>query len=512
MKNKKSFLIPLLILSMMIVFWHGLGVSIAESVDQKTSTAELCAEHGFPVDQCFYCDPSLRERGRLWCGEHGRYEDRCFMCHPELKDPTRLWCDEHHLYEDECIFCHPELVKISGSPAVSFPEADEPDGLQCLEHRVAEDDCGICHPDLLASLAVGEGLLIRFESEMSTTKAGVVTALPTEGVSLVGLTTLCRVTYDLNHLVRITPLTKGVVRRVLVDVGDVVVQGQPLLEIYSSEVALAKNEYVSSLALTRLKKQAFERAKKLSVGRVSSQKAYEQALADFQVATNTTLLRQQQLQNLGLTDQQVQEVGRSDSISSGLLILAPFAGTLVERNLVVGDAVEPGDRVLTLVDLSSMWLEISIPEDRLVQARPGYFVEASFTTRPGLISYGRLSWIASDVAERSRVVKARAVIPNHQGLLRHGMFGKVRISEQQNGSSLKVPVGAVHVFSGEPFVFVKKAEDLYEIRRVRLGGRDGTRVDVLAGIKAGDQVAVTHSFILKSEYLKSRLGAGCVDD
>jgi len=75
------------------------------------SKAEVCKPHKIANDQCFICDPKLREKGRLWCKEHERYEDRCWVCHPEAQDKKRLFCKEHSLYEDECFICHPELKK-----------------------------------------------------------------------------------------------------------------------------------------------------------------------------------------------------------------------------------------------------------------------------------------------------------------------------------------------------------------------------------------------------------------
>lgn len=75
------------------------------------SKAEACKPHKIAKDQCFICDPKLREKGRLWCKEHERYENRCWVCHPEAQDKKRLFCKEHSLYEDECFICHPELKK-----------------------------------------------------------------------------------------------------------------------------------------------------------------------------------------------------------------------------------------------------------------------------------------------------------------------------------------------------------------------------------------------------------------
>lgn len=78
---------------------------------KPASKAEVCKPHKIAKDQCFICDPKLREKGRLWCKEHERYENRCWVCHPEAQDKKRLFCKEHSLYEDECFICHPELKK-----------------------------------------------------------------------------------------------------------------------------------------------------------------------------------------------------------------------------------------------------------------------------------------------------------------------------------------------------------------------------------------------------------------
>lgn len=88
-------------------------VAQVKAGDKKApdSKAAVCKPHKIAKDQCYICDPKLREKGRLWCKEHDRYEDRCWICHPEAQDKNRLWCKEHFLYEDECVLCHPELKK-----------------------------------------------------------------------------------------------------------------------------------------------------------------------------------------------------------------------------------------------------------------------------------------------------------------------------------------------------------------------------------------------------------------
>jgi cobalt-zinc-cadmium efflux system membrane fusion protein len=492
----------------------------AETQMTAAPQEERCTRHMLTVTECFFCDPALREPGRLWCKGHDRYEDRCFICHPELMDADRLWCKEHSLYEDECFFCHPELSEVqavSGGSDACCPEEGEvgtspPGDLLCAEHDVWESECGICHPELLANLEPGQGLKIRLASSESALKAGVRTSAAAAGSSLGGLVVLSRLSYDQNRLARITPLADGVVREVFADVGDSVSKRQLLVEIDSPEIARAKSDYLSSLADEALKELVFNREKDLLEKSITSQQEYEESSAEYQKAMNATMTTRQQLLNYGLTEGQVREVAETGSSSSRLPIVAPFSGTLVERDAVIGEAVEVGDVLFSLADLSSMWLELSIPEDKLSSIEVGDPVEATFDALPGVIVSGRLIWLASSIDEQSRMIKARAVIPNRGSSLKHGMFGQVRIFPKMNLTGLHVPVQALHHVDGTSVVFIKLEEDLYEIRRVSRGGNTAESVEILAGIFPQEEVVVAHSFTMKSEFLKSRLGAGCVHE
>jgi len=490
---------------------------IEESQKSMVSQNQLCNLHQIPETECFLCDSKLREPGRLWCKEHNRYEDRCFICHPEIKVEGRLWCGEHNLYEDEDIFCHPELRKTKFKKENTIYPQKKVTGsdlkeLYCQEHEVAEKECGICHPELAETLKPGQGLKIRFESSESTLKAGVITAVPSFGKSPAGLNVLSRVSYNQNSLVRITPLAAGVVQKVFADLGDFVSKGQLLVQIVSPEIARAKSDYLSSLANEKLKELVFKREKGLVEKKISSQQEYEQALADFQMADNTSMMTRQQLLNYGLTEEQIQEVERTRSSSSGLQVLAPFSGTLIDRNAVIGEAANPGDMLFSLVDLTSMWLELSIPEDSLRILKVGDLLEATFNALPETVIRGQITWLSSSIDEQSRMMKARALVLNKDLLLKHGMFGQAKILPKQTLRGLQVPTSALQRHNGNPFIFVKLANDLYELRRVDLGGQNSEIIEIVEGILPHEEIVVSRSFTIKSEFLKSRLGAGCVHE
>ena len=480
----------------------------------------LCERHEIPVTDCFMCDHTLREPDRLWCEEHDRYEDRCFICHPELKDETRLWCSNHNLYEDECIFCHPELKKLPAAPDTqsaaqiedSTTKAIVTVDLQCNEHGVPEKECGICHPDLAGTLQPGQGLKIRLESSQSMVKAGVRVENPMPGTSLSDLRFLCRVTYNQNQFAHITPLVSGVVQHVLIDVGDSVARGQALVEIASSEIAKTKSEYLTALANEALRKTVFKRKKELMEEKITAQQEYEQAYTEYELAKTLTRMAHQQLVNYGFTESDIENIVETRSGSSMLQVLAPFSGFLIDRDVVVGEAVQPGDVLFQLVDLSSMWLELSIPEDRVMFVSVGDIIEATFDALPEVSLQGKLTWLSAGIDEQTRMLKARAVVPKSGVRLKHGMFGQVRVVSNRLATGLYVPAESLHRFDGKPFVFTKVYNDLFEIRRVDVGGRNGKSIEILTGLSMEDQVVVAHSFTIKSEFLKARLGAGCVDE
>jgi cobalt-zinc-cadmium efflux system membrane fusion protein len=124
---------------------------------------------------------------------------------------------------------------------------------------------------------------------------------------------------------------------------------------------------------------------------------------------------------------------------------------------------------------------------------------------------GTLEWIAAKIDPRTRMISARAELPNPDGKLRDGMFVRCRILTGGAERSTLVPSSSIQEIEGKTFVFVRIEGDLYEARRVELGTRYNGEVEILAGLDQEDEVAVEHTFLVKSQFLLSRLGAGCVD-
>lgn len=517
------------------------AAAASEAEPAAVATAHV---HVTPGETCFICDPAKREEGRLWCKEHGRYEDRCFLCHPELEGKDRLYCTEHFLYEDECFLCHPELAEepdaeesaaeepVAAAPAGARSEvasaavdsagtalfasrADRSDilnALFCREHGVNENECGICHPELIGSLAVGEGLKVRLESIDSARKAGVRLGYASAAPPVVGAQALGELTFNRNKLAVVSPVADGIIQHVLVDVGDTVEEGQLLAEVSAPAIADAKSAFVKALVDLERTRKTYEREKGLMERKITAEQDYEQARAAYDATASEVERARQQLFNLGLSKAEVEEVHSSRSTSSTLPLRAPFAGTIVERDAVMGTAVQTGAELFQVADLETMWFELSVPETSAAGLAPGVDVVAEFDALPGETFAGEITWVSAKVNEATRMVNVRATLANPEYRLKSGFFGRAILAETAAPSGLTVPSDAVQTVDGRSVVFAKLEDDLYETRLVTTGQTVGDRLVINAGLTPQDQIAVAEAYLLKSELLKARLGAGCVDE
>jgi cobalt-zinc-cadmium efflux system membrane fusion protein len=418
------------------------------------------------------------------------------------RDPGRLWCNEHGVYEDECTICHPELATEPAKPA----------GPMCDEHRLRESECGICHPELAAGLAAGEGLKIRFASAQSTAKAGVEAAPPEVVPMVAAVECFGELVFDQGRFAHAAALVDGVVRGVGVDLGHRVGEGAALATLWSSDVAAAKGAYVGALADAALRRKTLERERRLRKASVSSERELQEAEAAARAAAAAVAAARQHLVTLGLGDDDVASLERHPESPPLIDVRAPLAGEIIERRAVTGSFVAAGTPLFTVADPSLLWAMLQVPQSDLADVDIGRRVEISVEAAPDRTFAGTVTWISPQVDERTRLTTVRAEVANPDGALRAHSFVRARIVTARGEKALLVPGAAIQRISGQPWLFVELEPDLYEARPVRLGAKRNGRVEVVAGLAAADRVVVARSYVLKSELLKSRLGAACVDE
>lgn len=317
--------------------------------------------------------------------------------------------------------------------------------------------------------------------------------------------------------VHVSAPLSGVIRSVAVDVGTEVKAGDAILEIDSQEVADAKGELLKLAMVREMAKRTADREARLFEKKISAEIEVQEAMAaqadadiDFENA-RSRLLR------LGVPEADLAALDRRNPESMGgrLVIRAGQGGTVLERHASVGERVEAGKELLLLSDLSEVWvwadLRAGDAQTLAGKGGKGGKLPAEVRGAGGKVYRGTLDVVSGVMNEQTRMTKGRVVVPNPDGALRPGMFVSVRVLLPGGGKGLSLPRTAVLTDAGRSFVFVHKEGEFWIRRPVKLGRAAGDRVEVVSGVRAGQKVVADGAFLLKSDVLRTKMGAGCAD-
>ena len=182
-------------------------------------------------------------------------------------------------------------------------------------------------------------------------------------------------------------------------------------------------------------------------------------------------------------------------------VTAPISGVVLARDASIGSVANEGMALYEIADLSELWVDLHIFGADAQHIRPGVPVTVTRMS-DNVTAETILERVLPGTATASQSTVARASIRNIDGLWRPGSAVKARITVEQQQATLRVPLAALQDFRDWKVVFIRVG-DTYEIRPVELGKRDATQVEVLSGLKAGDQVVVEQSYLVKADIEKS---------
>lgn len=290
-----------------------------------------------------------------------------------------------------------------------------------------------------------------------------------------------------------SPATARVVR-VLVKAGDTVKANQPLVELASGDMAKARAEVQAANTRVELAKQALERKQKQLAERLIP----EREVIDARAAV--TEAEAARTAAAGALEQFAGAEG-----ARGLVLRAPLAGTVIERDVVVGQLADPSKTLFRIGDLSRLWLVAHVFERDAVRVQVGASGTASFAALPGKTIDGTIVWIGREVETASRTVPVRLEVANPDGVLRPGMSASVTIPVGEvGGQVVAVPIAAVQRVGDTWAVFVPRGRGTFEAKPVGRGRDLGGEVEILSGLVPGEEVVVDGAFLLKAEFDKSR--------
>jgi len=323
------------------------------------------------------------------------------------------------------------------------------------------------------------------------------------------LTLLGEVVFEEGRVTHLRATTPGLIRTVRVGLGDRVERGQVLLELESAEAGEAQERLREAQSGLARATRDFERADELRRQGVSSEREFLLARQELDAAGVRLETARIRLASLGLDEQD--PPGR-------LLLRAPAAGTVLALHAVAGESAHPEESLATVGDNRVLWVwcdlyERDIPALLGPGGATGRVARVSVKAWPGQSFPGRVEFVSPAMDEGSRTAKVRVAVENPDRRLLAGMFAQVQVFLPGGESVPALPAAAICEDEGRSFVFVPHGDDYYVRRPVTPGRRWGDWVDwveVVEPVGLGTVVA-EGVFLMKSDVLRSKMGAGCAD-
>jgi len=343
-----------------------------------------------------------------------------------------------------------------------------------------------------------EGQLKLSAAEIETAGIEIETLKSQSLIDQVVLTATIRANQD--RIAHVAPRVAARIVKVNAKLGDKVRAGQSLALLDSIELGEAHSAYQQARSQFSLAQSDFDRAQKLKADDIIPEKDYLRARSEFEKAKASLRAAGDKLRLLD-SAHQTSETGPV----SVFPVKAPFAGTVIEKDAVLGELAQPDKSIFTVADLSVLWIEANLFEKDLSRVQIGAAASVTVSAYPGEAFKGKLTYISSTVDKETRAVQARVEVPNPNGRLKPEMFATASIDTAASLMALTVPQEAVLLVNGQTMAFVQEA-DVFEPRAVEVGDKVGNRVVVKGGIKEGEQVVVKGAYALKARMLKSQIG------
>lgn len=275
--------------------------------------------------------------------------------------------------------------------------------------------------------------------------------------------------------------TLGYLDAVLVDRGDVVKRGQTLAIVRPSDLpdqlSAARSSLVQTDASVSLARSNLERAQKLAPSGIISQQELQQAMTSLATTEAAQSTAHSQVEAVAV------RLGETR-------ILSPLDGVVSVRRLDPGALVGPpgGGAIVTVVRVDVLRVFISIPEREVPGVEIGKDASVLLDAFPDKPLLGKVVRVAPTIDPATRTLDAEVQLPNANGQLRPGMYGRAAIVKEVHAQAIVIPAGALQITDNERYVFVLSAGDKVERRHIETGVDGGSWLEVKKGLGASEEI------------------------
>jgi Cu(I)/Ag(I) efflux system membrane fusion protein len=260
--------------------------------------------------------------------------------------------------------------------------------------------------------------------------------------------------------------------------GEMVTAGQPLARIFSQELLSSQTEYLAARRTTAAS-----------------------GIASAVIASGRT-----RLTVLGMTSAEIDGIEQTGEPRRLVTVVAPRSGVVVNRGITVGTSVDPSTTLVTIADLSRVWVLAEVPEANIPGIRVGTTAQLDFPASGRQPFAARVDFLYPTLTDRTRTLRVRFSAANPTGALRPGLYGTAAF-ESTGQRVITVPRDAVVDTGVQQHVFVATG-DRFEPRAVTLGVQLADRVEIRSGLSEGDRIVAAGVFLLDSESRLRATGGG----
>ncbi len=248
--------------------------------------------------------------------------------------------------------------------------------------------------------------------------------------------------------------------------GDFVQKGQPLVELYSPDLVTSQQEFILALA------------------------GNQQNLIDG--------MRERLRLNYGMTDEQIRSLESTRSVQTAVQFKSPISGTVVLKQVQVGQYVDEGTVLYQLANLSKVWIYLDVYEKDVQFVKKGQIVHIKTDAYPDEEFTGRVTFIDPVMNPETRTVRIRSEFDNRHGMLKPKMFVKAQL-HMEGKHTLTVPASAIMFTGKRTVVWVETQKNTFEPRDVVLGQSANSEYEIVSGLEEGEMIAISGGFLIDSE-------------
>jgi membrane fusion protein, heavy metal efflux system len=299
----------------------------------------------------------------------------------------------------------------------------------------------------------------------------------------------------------------GRIIKLLVFEGQSVKAGAVLAMLHSTELSDAQVALIKATSQQNLAATSVKRAEQLVEADVIGRAELERRRAELLQASTEAASYRTQLRGLGMTEEQIRQVETNRKLSADYPVVTPKSGTVLKRDITIGQVVQPADPAFTIADLSTVWIVANVPEEDAGELEKGLAVSVRIPAIPEANITGHLSFVSPIVDPATRTVEVRMDVDNKQGLLKPDQLASMTFVGHAN-RKLTVPNAAVVREGNSDYVFVQTSPTRYVLREVSLGEEENDYRVVLSGVQENEQIVTEGAFHLNNQRKQNAIKGG----